>query len=437
MKREKDEVTRTNAKLEGQIRALDRKSRDVMRDLTRYKDESHSKVADHKRLENLLNEAREQYRSKLLSYLGEEAMAAKLAGEEISKFIDGDKSGDNNGKDKSTSASMTEANSRAALEDLIRTYKEREKDLLALNEKIKRQADENLQKNRLLYSSFFKVKDALEDATDGQVKVEDLPKEDEMKVTESQLQKERDEELMALRQAVAQLRSDSAIQKDRAVEVSQVYRETNTQQEKKLESLASKMSLLQAENDRLIKERDEQKDEKTLKTLETNMEDMQRNILEQIQNVKIEAPKYEPKKRGAPEDTAPQGSNAGTSEADRRELQALRNKLRKYKSESNDTAKYRQENLSLKEEIQKMKIQKIEARASSSSAAGPSETTGVASVELQKQLHESELEKHKLSTKVTMLTEELENYKNYMKSTVVKYKREIEGLKKMAAVASS
>jgi len=437
MKREKDEVTRTNAKLEGQIRALDRKSRDVMRDLTRYKDESHSKVADHKRLENLLNEAREQYRSKLLSYLGEEAMAAKLAGEEISKFIDGDKSGDNNGKDKSTSASMTEANSRAALEDLIRTYKEREKDLLALNEKIKRQADENLQKNRLLYSSFFKVKDALEDATDGQVKVEDLPKEDEMKVTESQLQKERDEELMALRQAVAQLRSDSAIQKDRAVEVSQVYRETNTQQEKKLESLASKMSLLQAENDRLIKERDEQKDEKTLKTLETNMEDMQRNILEQIQNVKIEAPKYEPKKRGAPEDTAPQGSNAGTSEADRRELQALRNKLRKYKSESNDTAKYRQENLSLKEEVQKMKIQMIEARASSSSAAGPSETTGVASVELQKQLHESELEKHKLSTKVTMLTEELENYKNYMKSTVVKYKREIEGLKKMAAVASS
>lgn len=317
------------------------------------------------------------------------------------------------------------------MEDLIRTYKEREKDLLALNEKIKRQADENTQKNRLLYSSFFKVKDALWDATDGQVQVEDLPKEDEIKVTESQLQKERDDELLALRQAVAQMRSDSAIQKDRAVELSQSYREMVQQQEVKLKEIASRLSLTQVENDRLVKERDEQKDEKTLKTLETNMEDMQRNILEQIQNVKIEAPKFEPKKRGVPEETAPQGG-PGTSESDRRELQALRNKVRKYKSESSDTAKYRQENLSLKEEVQKMKIQMIEVRASSSST-GLSDTTGVVSVELQKQLHESELEKHKLSTKVTMLTEELENYKNYMKGTVVKYKREIEGLKKMAA----
>ncbi|GMH56015.1 hypothetical protein TL16_g02040 [Triparma laevis f. inornata] len=435
MKREKDEITRANAKLEGQIRTLERKIRDMTVDLTRYKDESHSKIADHKRLESQLIDAREQYRSKLLSYLGEEAMAAKLAGEELSKFIDGDKSASNDKKDdKSKSASMTEANSRAALEDLIRTYKEREKDLLALNEKIKRQADENTQKNRLLYSSFFKVKDALWDATDGQVQVEDLPKEDEIKVTESQLQKERDDELLALRQAVAQMRSDSAIQKDRAVELSQSYREMVQQQEVKLKEIASRLSLTQVENDRLVKERDEQKDEKTLKTLETNMEDMQRNILEQIQNVKIEAPKFEPKKRGAPEETAPQGG-PGTSESDRRELQALRNKVRKYKSESSDTAKYRQENLSLKEEVQKMKIQMIEVRASSSSTGGggPSDTTRVASVELQKQLHESELEKHKLSTKVTMLTEELENYKNYMKGTVVKYKREIEGLKKMAA----
>ena len=56
-----------------------------------------------------------------------------------------------------------------------------------------------------------------------------------------------------------------------------------------------------------------------------------------------------------------------------------------------------------------------------------------ASVELQRQLHESEVEKHQLSTKVTMLQEELVNYKAYMKSTVLKYKNEIEILRHASA----
>ena len=179
-------------------------------------------------------------------------------------------------------------------------------------------------------------------------------------------------------------------------------------------------SLLQSENDRLIKERDEQKDEKTLKTLENNMEDMQRNILEQIQNVKIEAPS--PSKRGrggaaAPEDTGSGGS--GISDGDLRELMQLRNKVRKLRGESSEASKYRAENFGLKEQVQKMKIQLIELSGSGASAV-PTEGGVAASAELQKQLHETELEKHKLITKVTMLVEELANYKNYMKSTVLK-----------------
>mmetsp|Transcript_5213 Transcript_5213/g.11029 ORF Transcript_5213/g.11029 Transcript_5213/m.11029 type:complete len:1105 (+) Transcript_5213:190-3504(+) len=441
MKREKDELVRTTNKLEGQIRTHVRKIRDLEENFTRYKEESQAKTADYRRVESQLNDAREQYRSKLLSYLGEEAMAAKLAGEEISKFIDGGDNGDGADKDadstgKSKSASMSEANSRAALEDLIRTYKDREKELNEANDKLKKTADINVHKNRVLYSTYYKVKDALEDATDGSVRVEDLPKEEDIKITESQLQKERDDEVMALRQAVQQMRSDGAIQKDRAVELSQSYREMVQSQEEKLKDLASKVSLLQAENDRLVRERDEQKDEKTLKTLENNMEDMQRNILEQIQNVKIEAPA--PSKRGGGAQGGDKdgggGSGSGMSDAERKELLQLRNKVRKLRVDSSDASKYRADNLKLKDEVSKMRIQLIEAGSSGGPGGGPEGTGGVAaSVELQRQLHESEVEKHQLSTKVTMLQEELVNYKAYMKSTVLKYKNEIEILRRASA----
>lgn len=448
IRREKEEIIRTNNKLEGEKRSLDRKIRDMKTDIQRIKDESYSKNSNSKRLEAQLNDARESYRSKLLSYLGEEAMAAKLAADDISKFIDSDdqkkedkQSGD---KEAATASSMATANSRAALEDLIKTYKTREKDLLDQMEKIKEANDKNKKKNRILFNSYYKLKDQLEDATDGQLDAEDLPEENEMKITDSELEKERDDELQALRQAVSQLRSDGAIQKDRAVELTQSYREISQQQDEKLKELASKFAHVTAENDRLIKEREEQKDQATLKALETNMEEMQKNILEQIQNVKIEAPEIDyskaKRKRGKGEG-ADGGANGatggpGVDEAAMRELQQLRSKVKKQKMVMDEQKHFKNENSSLKAELSKMKLQLIEARGSSGGVGGRGSGEGGGSGGgdsslLRKQLHESEIQKHQLTTKITMLTEELEAYKNYMKTTVVKYKQEIAAMKKL------
>jgi len=443
IRREKDEIIRTNNKLEGQVRGLTRKIRDMENNIQRIKDESYSKNTNSKRLEAQLNDARESYRSKLLSYLGEEAMAAKLAADDISKFIDGedqnkdDKQGDD--KEATTASSMAAANSRAALEDLIKTYKTREKDLLAQMEKIKEVNDENKKKNRLLFDSYHKLKDQLEDATDGQLEVKDLPPEKEMKITESQLEKERDDELAALRQAVAQMRSDGAIQKDRAVELSQSYREMVQQQEEKLKELASKMAHVQAENDRLTKEREEQKDQATLKALETNMEEMQKNILEQIQNVKIEAPEidYSQAKKKGRRDEGGGGADgaAGGSRAIDLELQNLRIKVKKQKKVLDEQKQFKNENTSLKDEINKMKLKLIEARGSGTGKGVSDKEGGDASL-LRKQLHETEIEKHQMATKITMLSEELEAYKNYMKQTVSKYKNEIAALRKLQNAGS-
>jgi len=443
IRREKEDITRQNSKLEGQVRALVRKIRDMENNLQRVKDDSYSKNNNSKRLEAQLNDAREGYRSKLLSYLGEEAMAAKLAADDISKFIDGeDKKEDKQGGDKgaTTASSMASANSRAALEDLIKTYKSREKELLDQMEKIKEVNDENTRKNRILYDSYYKIKDQLQDVTDGQTEVKDLPPENEMKITESQLEKERDDELQALRSAVAQMRSDGAIQKDRAVELSQSYREMVQQQEEKLKDLASKMSLVQAENDRLAKEREEQKDQATLKALETNMEEMQKNILDQIQNVKIEAPQidYSKAKRhkgrkedGDGGDEATGGGEGG--EASRREIQQLRAKVKKQKMIVDEHKHYKNEVSSLKDEMNKLKLQLIEARGLGGSGGGGTEGGGDG-ILIRKQLHQAELEKHQLASKVTMLSEELEAYKTYMKTTVMKYKNEIAAMKKLQSV---
>ena len=49
--------------------------------------------------------------------------------------------------------------------------------------KIKELNDKNKKKNRILFNSYYKLKDQLEDATDGKVDVEDLPEENEMKIT--------------------------------------------------------------------------------------------------------------------------------------------------------------------------------------------------------------------------------------------------------------
>ena len=252
---------------------------------------------------------------------------------------------------------------------------------------------------------------------------------------DSELEKERDDELQALRQAVSQLRSDGAIQKDRAVELTQSYREISQQQEEKLKDLASKMAHVSAENDRLMKEREEQKDQATLKALETNMEEMQKNILEQIQNVKIEAPEIDfsktKRKRGKGEggDGGADGAagRPGGGEAVVRELQQLRSKVKKQKMVMDEQKHFKNENSSLKAELSRMKLQLIEAGTGGEGAG----SGGGDSSLLRKQLHESEIQKHQLTTKITMLTEELEAYKNYMKTTVVKYKQEIAAMKKL------
>ena len=450
IKREKDDVIRTNSKLEAQVRGLERKIRDMEINIQRVKGENFSKNTNSKRLEAQLNDAREQYRSKLLTYLGEEAMAAKLAADDISKLMDGN--GEENGKKKegggdgkkakSSASSVSAANSRAALEDLIKTYKTREKELLDQIDSVKLSSDENMRKNRLLYDSYYKLRDKLEDATDGQSSVKDLPPESELKVTDSQLEKERDDELAALRQAVAQMRSDGAIQKDRAVELSQSYREMVQTQEEKLKELASKMALLQNENDRLMKEKEEQKDQATLKALEANMEDMQKNILDQIRNVKIEAPQIDYSspalsKRGKEDSTDAAGGGGVLDDAERRELNQLRSKVRKSKMLKEDGNKYRSENASLKEQMSGLKLQLIEARAAAGAGAGAAAAAGGrppssgSSALLRTKLHEAELEKHKLATKVTMLTDELEAYKQYMKQTIMKYKNEIAAVKRL------
>jgi hypothetical protein len=97
---------------------------------------------------------------------------------------------------------------------------------------------------------------------------------------------------------------------------------------------------------------------------------------------------------------------------------------------------FKNENSSLKAELSKMKLQLIEARGSSGGVGGRGSGEGGGSGGgdsslLRKQLHESEIQKHQLTTKITMLTEELEAYKNYMKTTVVKYKQEIAAMKKL------
>ena len=60
IKREKDDVIRTNSKLEAQVRGLERKIRDMEINIQRVKGENFSKNTNSKRLEAQLNDAREQ-----------------------------------------------------------------------------------------------------------------------------------------------------------------------------------------------------------------------------------------------------------------------------------------------------------------------------------------------------------------------------------------
>tara|TARA_B110000971_G_C19805890_1_gene406486 strand:- start:161 stop:724 length:564 start_codon:yes stop_codon:yes gene_type:complete len=140
-------------------------------------------------LEAQLASTREQYRAKLLNYLGEEGLAAQLANEEMSAlFGDDDKevlkeggsdnnlNKDNNGKSKS--AATREANHRGALEETIKSFKDREKQLSEQLEKMRNINAENVRKNHFLYNKYNSLKDVLEDVAADKTQIPaDLPKE--------------------------------------------------------------------------------------------------------------------------------------------------------------------------------------------------------------------------------------------------------------------
>jgi len=166
----------------------------------------------------------------------------------------------------------------------------------------------------------------------------------------------------------------------------------------------------------LEKDKEEEKDNKTM----SQIEDMQQNIIDQLSNIKISADNIGPGKGEAG------GGGLGVAEA--KELRELRKKLKKQRAEEGgareEAGKYRSENLSLKEEVGKLKMKLLEGGGGSGGGGG-----GAGEGVLRAQLRESESNNTKLNSKVVALTQQLEDYEAYMKKTVRGFKAEIKGLK--------
>ena len=119
MRNEKDELKKINLRLEASQRQLERKIRDLDLEVERNKESAIQMIAVKNMLEEQLSSTRDQYRSKLLNYLGEEALASQLANEEMSALFGDDDKGDdavkgnndnnnNNNGDKSAKSKVSE-----------------------------------------------------------------------------------------------------------------------------------------------------------------------------------------------------------------------------------------------------------------------------------------------------------------------------------------
>jgi len=440
IRNEKDELKKVNLRLEASQRQLERKIRDLDLEVERSHENTVQMIAVKNMLETQLANAREQYRSKLLNYLGEEALAAQLANEEMSALFGDDKEGGGTGREennssssgggKSKSAATSEANSRAALEDLIKTYKDRESKISQDLEQMRVQNAEIVRKNTFLYNKYNSLKDILEDVAPDKNKVPvDLPKESEIKVTASELEMQKENELRGLRSVVKQMQNEMSTQQDKNVQVSETYRQMVQEMEGRMKDLAQKLSIVTNEKERLEREKVEERDGETLKQIE----DMQQNIIEQLSSIKgVEGGSV--------------GGDAGMSQKEREELHELRRFKRKHKDATGkgkgkensksgigeEARAAMKENFGLKEEIKRLQ-RKLETMAAFEGGgdfgAGGGGAIGSGEQHLRDQIMDRERKIAELETKNVMLSEELSNYKSYMDSTVKKYKKTIKALK--------
>ena len=270
VRREKEDLAKANNKLEAQVRTLERKIRDIENNIGRNLEQSNTLNREKRDLEQQLRAERDNYRSKMLAYLGEEAMAAGVKNEEINKvserarprtvarappspfahtccaqyLLEG-----SNGEEKKESKNVatndggaTEANNRVALESLINTYKERERSIQSDVERLEGRNAEVTRKNHLLYDKYREVRDLLEDATeDSNVLPDDIPDEKDLKVTASELEQEKERELTALRGAVKTMQTDTSVEKEKSVQLSETYRDRAVMMEAQLKELTNRV----------------------------------------------------------------------------------------------------------------------------------------------------------------------------------------------------
>ena len=321
--------------------------------------------------------------------------------------------------------SVAQANSRAALEDLIKTYKDRENKISQDIESMRAKNAEVVRKNMFLYNKYNSLKDILEDVTPDKSKIPlDLPKESDIKVTASELDLKRESELRSLRGVVKQMQSEMSAQQDKNVQVSETYRQMVHEMEGRMKELAGKLNIVSSEKERLEKEKLDERDGETLKQIE----DMQQNIIEQLSSIK-------PGRVGTGSD---EGAGGGMSQKERDELHELRRfKRKQQKANKGSSGKEntvdenaKKEVFALKAEVsrlqRKVEMQAVAGGEGSNIGAGDagSEET------LRAALQTKERRIAELETKHIRLEEELANYKTYMDQTVRKYKRTIKDLKK-------
>ena len=462
IRREKDDVMKAHSRMEASVRQLERKLRDSEGTIERLKESVALQSSDKKSLEVQLNSAREHYRSKLLSYLGEEAMAAALVNDDISRLLGEPTSGSSvgGGNDKarqggggaandagdpmSQSTAASEANSRAALEDLIKTYKERERQIREESEKLRAVNAEITRKNHLLYDKYNQVRDALEDAApeNSGIVPPPLPKENELKVSASEIEQQREAELNALRVSVKHMQSDSSAEKEKSVQVSEQYRSMVQQMEGRLKDLAQQLNGARADKERLEKDILKQKDTETLKQIE----EMQQNIIDQLsqmqqENVKKGAAGGDKGAAGGKSDThhredqSPESTVSALSAKERSELNDLRKFKRAQKQQSLELSKLQDENSNLKQEAEKLQDQVSTGGGGGggggfrfSPAAASSGGTEVGNKFIMAQLHKAEETINDLQTKNAMLEQEVIEQKQYTETQKKKFLAEIKKL---------
>jgi len=423
VRREKEDLAKANNKLEAQVRTLERKIRDIENNIGRNVEQSNTLQREKRDLEATLKNERDNYRSKMLAYLGEEAMAAQLKNEEINKYLENGASAEEKKADsqqqqqqQSQSDAASDANNRVALESLIDTYKERERKMQQDVERLDQRNHDVTRKNHLLFDKYRTVRDLLEDVTeDSSTLPQDLSDEKDLKVTASELEQERDRELSALRTAVKTMQSDTAAEKGKSVQLSETYRERVMTMEGQLKTMTQSLTMVTSDKQRLELQMTEEKDKETLKQIE----EMQQNIIEQLGNIKISADNIGP--------AAAAGGGGGMGEKERKELHDLRKRMKKVKAEEGNSkeeaGKYRNENMDLKEQLGKMKIKMLEGGGE----GGAVTETGNAT--LRAQLRESEGRGMMLNSQVVALTQQMEDYEDHMKKTLRTYKAEIAALK--------